>query len=120
MASEPLTTLDLIAVGAVVIGLAGAVTALWFAFKSQVDDLKEQLQKGAAETEGLVSRIRSLETDRLTEVKDYAKRGEELNNRVLTVFSRVVTALQNLTETVSEWNTRPCGREAVDHTGKKL
>lgn len=113
MAADPLTTLDLIAVGAVIVALAGAVAALWLAFKSRTDRM-EEAQKD------LVERVRGLEEARLVEVKEYAAKTEATNNRVLTVFDRVVDVLQDLASAVAEGNKRPCIAEALDSHGKKL
>lgn len=112
-AADPLTTLDITIVSAIVLALAAAVTSLWLAFKARADRV-EAAQKD------LVDRIRKLEEDRLTEVKEYARKSEETNKRVLAVFGNVVDALRNLTETMSEWNKRPCIADAVDAQGKKL
>lgn len=111
--ADPLTTLDLIAVGAVVVALASAVAALWFDFKTRADRV-EEAQKD------LINRVRGLEEARLEEVKQYASKLEATNDRVLTVFSRVVDVLQDISASMTESNKRPCIADAMGADGKRL
>lgn len=116
--ADPLTTFDLIAVTGVVVALGGAVTILWKAFKSQVDELKKGRAADKAELADLVRRVRTLEEKRLEEVKEYATKLEAMNRQQMTVFSRAITAIQDITKIVSGWMQRPC--QARDHDGKPL
>lgn len=115
---DPLTTFDLIAVTGVVVALGGAVTILWKAFKSQVDELKKGRAADKAELADLVRRVRTLEEKRLEEVKEYALKLEAMSRQQMTVFSRAVNAIQDITRIVSGWMNRPC--QARDTEGKPL
>lgn len=116
--ADPLTTFDLIAVTGVVVALGGAVAILWKAFKSQVDELKKGRAADKAEVADLVRRVRTLEEKRLEEVKEYATKLEAMNRQQMTVFSRAITAIQDITKIVSTWMHRPC--QARDQDGKPL
>ena len=106
--ADPLTSLDLLAVAGVVTALGGAVAILWKAFKSQVDELKKSRLADRAELADLVKRVRTLEEKRLDEVKEYASKLEAMSRQQMTVFSRAVCAIQDITRIVSGWMQRPC------------
>lgn len=116
--ADPLTTFDLIAVTGVIVALGGSVTVLWKAFKSQVDELKKGRAADKAELADLVRRVRTLEEKRLEEVKEYATKLEAMNRQQMTVFSRAITAIQDITRIVGGWMNRPC--QARDADGKPL
>lgn len=106
--SDPLTTFDLVAIGAVVVALVAAVTALWKAFTAQVNELKKQAAETKAEMKSVVTRVRLLEDERVTEVRDHADKLASMNAQQMAVFSRAINALQEITKTVGEWHKRPC------------
>lgn len=116
--ADPLTTFDLIAVASVVTALAGAVTILWKAFKSQVDELRKARAADRAELADLVKRVRLIEEKRLEEVKEYATKLEAMSRQQMTVFSRAVNAIQDITKIVNGWMPRPC--QARDAEGRPL
>lgn len=59
--SDPLTTFDIVAIGSVIVTLVGALTALWKAFITQVNELKKQAAETKAEMSAVVKRVRLLE-----------------------------------------------------------
>lgn len=122
--SDPLTTFDLVAIGAVIVALVAAVTALWKAFTNQVNELKKQAATRDAENKtemlAVVKRVRLLEDERVTEAKAYASKLEDMNRQQTAVFSRTIAALQDITRAVSEWTKRPCLADGVEVDGKLL
>jgi 16S rRNA G527 N7-methylase RsmG len=66
----------------------------------------------------LVKRVRSLEEKRLEEVKEYATKLEAMSRQQMTVFSRAVCAIQDITKIVNGWMNRPC--QVRDEHGKPL
>jgi hypothetical protein len=112
--SDPLTTFDVLAVTGIVVALAGAVTILWKAFKSQVDEIRKTLAAANAEHKAeladLVKRVRSLEEKRLDEAKEYAVKLEAMSRQQMTVFGRAVSAIQDITRIVSGWMQASNGR----------
>jgi hypothetical protein len=113
--ADPLTTFDLLAVAGVVTALGGAVAILWKAFKSQVDELRKGRTADKAELADLVRRVRTLEEKRLDEVKEYATKLEAMSRQQMTVFSRAVSAIQDITRIVSGWMQRPCQMNSDGH-----
>lgn len=100
--SDPLTTLDFTIVTTVVVALAAVIATLWKVSQRAVNDLRTTVALQRKEMEEVVKRLRDLEQERFNELKKYANRLEDLNRQQISVFGRVVTALQNITTTVSE------------------
>lgn len=106
--ADGLTTFDIVAVGAVVVALTTVIGVLWNAFKKQVEELKTLRTADRAEIADLVGRVRSLEQERLKEVKEYAGKLEGLQRQSNAVFTRAVNALQDIVRYLAQFNTRRC------------
>lgn len=106
--ADGFTTFDIIAVGAVIVALTTVIGVLWNAFKNQVDELKAEREKDRAEIEDLIGRVRTLEEQRLNEVKEYAGKLERIQGQSNAVFTRAINVLQDIVKYLAGFSARKC------------